>query len=285
MQIVMAITEAESIGYVMLKDPLGEKLATANGVAVGGWTSDPDMVELMAYMGFDWVMFDMMFTSTDLGKLETLIRTAEGAGITPAVRLPAFPWLGTDMAVPRTLGRVAGMGAKYVRVSVSNLEEMQACAKVAQDWHKKIMHIWKFDQTPEETAASRTLLWPLAETADLLHSYKEIIAMPEVKIFGFGMGDASMTLSGSKKADFYHPKLWEHIDEAVDFAAQHDAVIGCNTSYAPNLIEMNRRAVHAAQHGVRVIMLQGAPFLFQIAIAPFLRDLRDEILETASAAN
>jgi citrate lyase beta subunit len=141
------------------------------------------------------------------------------------------------------------------------------------------MHIWKFDPTAEETAAGRTLLWPLAETAEVIENYRQIIALPEVKIFGFGMGDASMTLAGSDKADYYYPRLWDYIDDAVAYAAQHDAVIGCNTSYAPTLAEMNKRAVKAARHGVRVIMLQGAPFLFQIAIAPFLKDVRDEILE------
>lgn len=263
----------------MLRDPLGEKLASKNGIALGGWTSDPDMVELMAHMGFDWVMFDMMFTSLGWDKIELLIRTAEAAGITPAVRLQAFPWLGKDPAIPRNLGRVASMGAKYVRMSVSNLEEMKECALVTQDWHKKIMHIWKFDQTAEEKAAVATQLWPLAENAEIIHSYKEIIAMPEVKIFGFGMGDASMTLAGTDKADFYHPKLWSFIDDAVAYGAQHNTAIGCNTSYAPSLAEMNKRATKLANHGVRVIMLQGAPFLFQIAIAPFLKDLRDEIAE------
>jgi HpcH/HpaI aldolase/citrate lyase family len=268
----------------MLKDPLGEKLASKKGIALGGWTSDPDMVELMAYMGFDWVMFDMMFTSMDWAKVELLIRTAEAAGITPAVRLPAFPWLGNDPAVARNLGRLNGIGAKYVRISAANMDEMRECARVAQDWHKKLMHIYKFrSPTGERSDDDRTMLWPLAETADMIKSYKEIIALPEVKIFGFGMGDASMTLAGSDKPDFYFPALWSYIDDAVAYAGQHDAVIGCNTSYAPTLAEMNKRAVKAAEHGVRVIMLQGAPFLFQIAIAPFLKDVRDQILEIGGA--
>jgi hypothetical protein len=32
----------------MLRDPLGEKIASPTGVALGGWTSAADMVELMA---------------------------------------------------------------------------------------------------------------------------------------------------------------------------------------------------------------------------------------------
>lgn len=266
----------------MLKNPLGEKIASPSGIALGAWTSDPDMIELMAYMGFDWVMIDLMFTGIDWGRAELLIRTAEAAGITPAVRLQAFPWLGHDPRLPRDLSRITGIGAKYVRMSVSSLEEMKQCAAVARDWHKKPMHLYKFkDDAPQAPVPDymneRTCLWPLAETADVVDACKEIIAMPEVKIFGFGMGDASMSVAKTERPDFYHPLLWQRIDEAVACAKQHDKVIGANTSYAPTLKEMHKRATKLADHGVRVIMVQGAPFLFQIAIAPFLRDLRAEI--------
>lgn len=270
----------------MLKDPLGDKLASEKGIALGGWTSDPDMVELMAYIGFDWVMFDQMFTSSDWGKIELLVRTAEAAGITPAVRLQAYPWLGHDPSLPRAIGRVVGIGAKYVRMSVSSLAEMRECAMVARDWHKKPMHIYKFksgESAQQAKAASddATCLWPLAETVEVMDGYREIIAMPEVKIFGFGMGDATRSLAHSDRPNFYIPQVWERIDAAVACANQHGKAVGANTSYAPDLKEMHKRAVMLAQHGVRVIMCQGAPFLLQIAIAPFLRDLKAEIGEIA----
>lgn len=269
----------------MLKDPLGEKIASPSGVALGAWTSDPDMIELLAYMGFDWVMIDMMFTGIDWGRAELLIRTAEAAGITPAVRLQAFPWLGHDPRLARDLARITGIGAKYVRMSASSIDEMKECAAVARDWHKKPMHLYKFkdsSQAPPDSAHvdERTCLWPLAETAEMVHSYKEIIAMPEVKIFGFGMGDASRSIAKTERPDFHHPLIWERIDEAVAYAKQHDTVIGANTSYAPDLKEMYLRTTKLATHGVRVIMIQGTAFLFQIAMAPFLRDLRAEIAQS-----
>jgi len=261
---------------------LGEKIASPSGIALGCWTSDPDMIELMAYMGFDWVMIDQMFTGTDWSRAELLIRTAEAAGITPTIRLQAYPWLGHDPRVARDVGRIVGIGAKYVRMSVSGLEEMKECAAVARDWHKKPMHIYKFkdsSQNPPDAGHvdESTCLWPLAETAEVVEAYKEIIAMPEVKIFGFGMGDASMSLAKSERPDFYHPLIWQRIDEAVAYGKEHDTVIGGNTSYAPDLKETHKRAAMLAAHGVRVIMVQGTAFLFQIAIAPFLRDLRAEI--------
>lgn len=266
----------------MLRDPLGEKLASPDGVALGVWTNDPDMIELLAYLGFDWVMIDQMFTSTDWSRAELLIRTAEAAGITPAIRLQAFPWLGQDPGLPRDVGRIAGIGAKYIRMSVSGLEEMKQCAAVARDWHKKPMHIYRFKDPalnpPDDPHVDgRTCLWPLAETAEVIEAYQEIISMPEVKIFGFGMGDATRAVAKSDQPQFYHPLIWQRIDEAVAFGKLHGTAIGANTSYAPDLKETHKRAAKLAQHGVRVIMVQGAPFLFQIAVAPFLRDLRAEI--------
>lgn len=267
----------------MLKDPLGDKLATADGVAIGAWCSDPDMIELMAYVGFDWVMIDQMFTANDWTKTELLIRTAEAAGITPAVRLQAFPWLGDDPAIPRNLGRIAGIGAKYVRMSVASLEEAKRCAVVARDWHKKPMHIYKFktdfktDADQGKPAQDATCLWPLAETLEVMESYREIMALPEVKIFGFGMGDASRTLAKTDRPDFYNAALWQRIDQAVEFGRTCGTVVGANTSYAPTLPEIGKRAAKLAQHGVRVIMVQGTPFLFQVAVTPFLKDLRAEI--------
>jgi HpcH/HpaI aldolase/citrate lyase family len=266
----------------MLKDPLGDKIASPDGVALGAWTSDPDMIELLAHIGFDWVMIDQMFTGNDWAKTELLIRTAEAAGITPTVRLQAFPWLGHDTRLARDLGRAAGMGAKYIRMSVSCLQEMKECALVARDYHKKPMHIWHFEHSDKTGQTGRrekdaTCLWPLAETPEVIDAYRDIIAMPEVKIFGFAMGDASRSIAKSDKPDFYNATLWKRIDEAVTFGRQHGTVIGANTSYAPDLAEMGRRTRFLGEHGVRVIMLQGAPFLLQIAIAPFLRDLRAEL--------
>lgn len=81
----------------MLKDPLGDKIASPSGIALGAWTSDPDMIELLAYLGFDWVMIDLMFTGTDWSRAEMLIRTAEAAGITPLYDCKHFH--GSDMTL------------------------------------------------------------------------------------------------------------------------------------------------------------------------------------------
>jgi 4-hydroxy-2-oxoheptanedioate aldolase len=266
----------------MLKDPLGDKMNSDAGIALGAYTNDPDMIELMAHIGFDWVLIDQMFTANDWSKTELLIRTAEAAGITPTVRLQAYPWLGYDNRIARDLARAAGIGAKYVRMSVSNMQEVKECAIVARDWHKKPMHIHPFNSLEEWEAGSKKIadgmcIWPLAETKEVLESYREIMAVPEVKIFTMGTTDGSRMLSKGEKPNWYHPELWKLIDEAVAWGKKTGTVVGSNTSYAYDLTEIKKRILKLSEHGVRVILVQGAPFLFQIAIGQFLRDVKAEL--------
>ncbi len=67
------------------------------------------------------------------------------------------------------------------------------------------------------------------------------------------------------------------MDKAVACANKHGKVIGSNTSYAYDLVEFKKRVVKLAEHGVRVILCQTAPFLFQVAIGQFLRDVKAEL--------
>ena len=82
--------------------------------ALGVWANDPETVELCAFMGFDWIMIDMMFTGMDFRDVQTMIRTCQGAGITPVVRMQMNPWHGYDAHMAVDLSRIQGIGAEYV---------------------------------------------------------------------------------------------------------------------------------------------------------------------------
>jgi lactam utilization protein B len=88
------------------------------------------------------------------------------------------------------------------------------------------------------------------------------------------MTDASRVLTGSHRPDWYNPKLWDYVDRAVELGKEHGVVVGANTSYAYDLDELGRRVEILAEHGVRMIMAQGAPFIFQLAATKFLADLK-----------
>src|SRR6202162_3118598 len=77
----------------MPKNPLKDNMK-ADRTSLGVWANDPETVELCAFLGFDWIMIDMMFTGMDFRDVQNMIRTCEAAGITPVVRMHTNPWAG-----------------------------------------------------------------------------------------------------------------------------------------------------------------------------------------------
>jgi len=266
----------------VLKDSLKECL-TQGGAAMGMWLNDVYMVDLAAHMGFDWFMVDQMFTPTDWDHADRLLRAGEAAGITPVLRLQSNPWLGYNSLLARDLTRALGIGYQYIMVSNSGKREMEECAQVARDWHRKALWVHPFssmDEWPRVTAdlVRDTHVIPQPESAGGLAELEDTLDIDGIDFAFLAMTDASKVLRGdSDVPDFYNPELWGLLDRAVAKADAAGKVIGANISYAYEMEELHRRTVRLVEHGVRMIMLQGSGFLFQVAVGSFMNNLRDEV--------
>ncbi len=258
--------------------PLLEKLE-AGRTSLGLYVNSADMVDLCGYLGFDWFGIDQMFTANDWSRTEDLIRAGEAAGITPVVRVQSSPWLGYDHRIAVELSRAFGIGTQFAFVSYSGKAEIDECLEVAKDWHRKVLIIHPYsdfaDWVPvhEEQARQRFLI-PQPETPGALDDLEAIIAEPGIRVVFIAMTDASRVLTQSHTPDWYHPGLWEYVDRAVALGKEHGVTIGANTSYAYSLDELKNRIRVLDEHGVRMIMVQSANFLYQVAMTDFLRDLR-----------
>jgi 4-hydroxy-2-oxoheptanedioate aldolase len=266
----------------MLHDSLNAKI-TGGGTAMGLWLNDPYMVDLAAHMGFDWFMVDQMFTPIDWNQTDQLMRAGEAAGITPVLRLQSNPWLGYNSQLAHNLTRALGIGYQYVMVSNSGKQEMEECAEVARDWHRKALWVHPFSSMDEwspvtEDLVRHTHVIPQPESEGGLRELSDTLDIEGIDFAFFAMTDASKVLrKGSDMPDFYNDELWGLVDAAVKKADGLGKVIGANISYAYDMAELQRRTVKLAEHGVRMIMLQGAGFLFQVAIGAFMRDVREEV--------
>lgn len=252
----------------------------------------PDIVERFSGQGFDLLggspeefaahiraEITKMFSSNDWSKTEELIRTGEAAGITPMVRIQSNPWHGYDPRLAVDVTRALGVGAQFVTVSVSSKREVEECMEAGKDWHRKVMIIHWYkdydDWVPKHAEQSKeSFVMPLLESEGAINEMNDIIKMPDMKILRIAMTDSSRVLTGGHKPDWYHPALWKRLDAAVALAKQHDMVVGANTSYAYSLEELQNRIRRLHEHGVRMILVQGANFLFQVAMDDFLRPLR-----------
>jgi len=265
----------------MPKNPLLEDIDKGR-TSIGVWANSADMIELCAAVGFHWVMIDQMFTSIDWSTAAELIRAAEASDITPVLRIQSNPWLGYDHRLAVDVSRAMGIGAQFMLVSNSGKEDMDECLAAGRDWHRKALTIHPyrdFDEWEPTLAhqSRQTFVIPQPETKGGLEYLEEVMTNPDCKVVFIAMTDASRVLSGSHRPDFNHPKLWEYVDRAVELGRQTGVTVGANTSYAYTMEAMVDRVRQLHEHGVRMIMAQGANFLFQIAANRFLSDVRSII--------
>jgi 4-hydroxy-2-oxoheptanedioate aldolase len=256
---------------------LVEKLRSG-GTAMGLWINSPDMVDLCGHLGLDWFMLDQMFTAHDWSRVESMMHVGDAAGITPVVRVQSNPWLGYDHRIAVDVTRALGIGIQCVLVSASGKQEIDESLEAAGDWHRKALTIHPYsdfgdwDRVHGE-AVEETWVIPQPETNQLLEDIESMIKTPGVKAIFIGMTDASRVLTGQHQPDFYDERLWEYVDRAVALGKEHDVVIGANTSYVYSLKGLRERIDHLQEHGVRMIMIQGANFIFQVAMKELLAGL------------
>jgi 4-hydroxy-2-oxoheptanedioate aldolase len=264
----------------MARNPLKESLKDGR-TALGVWANDPQTVELCAFLGFDWIMIDMMFTGMDFGDVQYMIRTCEAAGITPVVRMHTNPWAGYDPRIAVDLSRLQGIGAEFILISHSGLREIKDALEVAKDWHRRALWVHPFrgpewDQKIDEMAEASYII-PHAESQGSIDELDATLDLPDLKMFFFAMTDLSKVLGGSKKPNFEDPRLWKVVDHTVKKCRERGIVVGANTSYAYTMDGMRQRIKRLHDAGVRFIMVQGAQFLFQVAMMEFLPGVRKDL--------
>jgi 4-hydroxy-2-oxoheptanedioate aldolase len=260
-----------------MSTPLVEKLQSGK-TALGLYINSPDMFDLCGYLGLDWFMIDQMFTANDWGKTEVLMHTGEAAGITPVVRIQSNPWLGYDHRLAVDVSRALGLGLQCVLVSNSGMKEIEECVEVSKDWHRKALTIHPYSSFDDwgrvhDKTVEETFVIPQPETKQALDDIEAMIKMPGIKAVFIAMTDASRVITESHQPDFYDARLWEYVDRAVELGREHNVAIGANTSYAYSMQEIRKRVEHLQEHGVQMIMAQGANFLFQVAMTEFMREL------------
>jgi 2-keto-3-deoxy-L-rhamnonate aldolase RhmA len=231
-------------------------------------TASPEIVETLAYAGFDWVCIDLMFESTDWTLAAHMVRAAKGAGISPVIRVPSNPWLaGEDPHVLVDITRALGIDATGVIVSLDSPRTVVKAVEVCKEWHRNI-HIMPFADDMRRYAevakkmAERTLLVPLLESEHALRHLEDFFKVDGLKAICIGISDASRMLG--HPFDYEHPEVWKLIDKAANLADKYDLYLMGNTGYQfqdPESIAQRIRRLH--DHGVRMVLIQSTGALLQ----------------------
>jgi len=222
-------------------------------------SADPHVVGITAGTGYDFVLPDLEHTGATLREIEALVRAADAAGITPAVRVPGC----TKPDILTSLE--AGVRAIMIP-SVETVEEAEsvvAAARYAPEGKRGVYYLGYasaycgippveyFRKTNEEL-----LIILQIETVKGVEQAAAIARVPGVDCLFIGPGDLSASLG--VPWEFEHSTMWEAIRGT--FAATRAA--GKIAGIMPPTAEFAKRCVDA---GARLLLWGPDLAMFQRA--------------------
>jgi 4-hydroxy-2-oxoheptanedioate aldolase len=192
----------------------------------------PQMIEMAAGLGFDWVLIDCEHGSISLESVEHLIMAAEAAGLTPVVRPPT--------KAAKEIQQVMDLGAMGVQVPHVITAEDAREAVAAVKYHPQGSRTMAAGLRAQgyglsmgnddyiETANRETLVCVQIEDAEALENVDEILKVEGIDVFFIGPSDLSQSLGypGNPKA----PPVAKAIEETLQKIVTADQTPGMPAS-------------------------------------------------------
>lgn len=185
------------------------------------YTSNPSLIEILGYTGFDFYKLDMEHTRINPETMEHCIRAADAVGITTLVKVP-------DQN-PTTIMHAVEAGAQAVSVPhIKNREDARravnalryppegslgSCSSIrsacysTKEWDNYLQH-----------HSNQTMLMAVLEDKEAIDNVEEIFAelKPGVDAVSFGRGDLAQSLANpGEEVDWDHPYVMKAYEKVL----------------------------------------------------------------------
>ncbi len=248
----------------MRKNTLKEKLAAGKavfGVQVNYPT--PAIVEMLGYMGFDWVLIDNEHGSITVDNSEPMIVASELSGMAPIVRP-----VGNR---PEIIAPFMDRGAWGVQVPhVNTADEAWAAVdavKYEPVGHRGIYGMGRASQFGTagsvreyiEEANRETLVCLMIEEAVAVENLEEIVKVDGVDVLFIGSGDLSVSMGYPGEQD--HPEVQRMMERGVKVILGAGKVAGVSgpDHTLPKYLEMGVQYYHSTVD--RLLLASGLSYL------------------------
>jgi 2-keto-3-deoxy-L-rhamnonate aldolase RhmA len=242
-----------------------------------------ELIEILAFAGFDFVHVDQMFTTIGWKELGDMVRAAQGSDLAVFARIENDPWYsGDDPGVASRVARALAIGADGVKVNVYSKNEARWAVDAGSGWHSR-PYIARFVgpggstteqfQAFEARKAGGTLIIPSVESRLGIEQAEEMLDIPGLRAFGIAMTDTAIALG--HPMDYDHPDVWRFVDRIAKKARARGIHLTAGTGYADKTwdgIAARVRRLH--DHGIDMIFLQTPEYLFQLATQELLAKVR-----------
>ena len=209
----------------------------------------PPIVEILGYMGFDWVLIDNEHGSVTVDTAEDMIRAAELTGIAPIVRPVANK--------PEVIAPFLDRGAWGVQVPhVNTREEAQAAVAACKYFPEGQRGIFSRGRpaeygmggTTQQYAAqanANTLVCLMLEEVEAIKNIDAIVTVKGVDVLFIGSGDLSQSMGYVGQQA--HPEVQEVMEAGVKKirAAGIVAGVSCPDALIPKFLGLGVQYFHS----------------------------------------
>src|SRR5215216_1982592 len=218
----------------------------------------PPVVEMLGYLGFDWILLDNEHGSITVDSAEACITAAELTGMAPIVRP-----VGNK---PEIIAPFLDRGAWGVQVPhVNTAAEARAAVdavKYGPEGHRGIFSggrpaQYGFSGTTGDYAkdANReTLVCLMLEEVEAIENLPELVTVPEVDVYFIGSGDLSQSMGYTGQQT--HPEVQGIMERGVKLITEAGRIAGCSCpdGLIPKFLELGGQYFHSSlsrllQHG------------------------------------
>lgn len=207
----------------------------------------PNVTELVAGLGFDWLVIETEHNAVDLGRVEHMLMAMRGTDAVPLVRVPS----GGD---PSHIQRALDIGAKGVVVpmvrTAAEAREVAAAAKYPPAGRRSFgpLRASQYTQRSSEyfdQAPNDIMVVLILETAEAAGELEEIVQVDGIDAIYLGPADLSLSFGGHPlKTDI--PEVREVLENLLRLGRKHNVAVGCGANTATEIGQ-------AIDHGVTMI--------------------------------
>jgi len=253
----------------MQQNTLKQKLQ-AGQAAFGVMITFPSAptVEMLGYLGFDWVLIDNEHGSITVENSEDLIRAAEMTGIAPIVR----PVANKPEIIAPFLDRGAwGVQVPHVNTAREAAEAVDA-VKYYPEGHRGIFSRsrpanYGFEggtQQYVKDANANTLVCLMLEEVEAIENLPELVKVDGVDVYFIGSGDLSQSMGFPGQQT--HPEVQAQMEQGVKIIRDAGRIAGCSCpdNLVPKFLGLGVQYFHS-----------NVGSLLQNASVPYLKSMRE----------
>ena len=235
----------------MRTNTLKQKLAEGKAVFGAMITFPaPQVVEMLGYMGFDWVLIDNEHGSITIDTAEDMIRAGELTGVAPIVR----PVANRADVISPFLDR----GAWGVQVPhVNTREEAEAAVAACKYYPDGTRGIFSGGRPAEygiggttqnyvAKANANTLVCLMLEEVEAINNIADIVKVKGVDVLFIGSGDLSQSMGYPGQQT--HPEVQALMEQGVKRILEAGIVAGvsCPDALVPKFLGLGVRYFHGS---------------------------------------